>query len=40
METLGRQFDRGFGQLKKKVAMDILTWESFYEITCKWILTE
>ena len=39
METLGRQFDRGFGQLKKKVAMEILTWESFYEITYKWILT-
>lgn len=27
---LGRKFDRGFG---KKMALDILSWESFYEIT-------
>ena len=40
MEMLGRQFDRWFGQLKKKVSMDILIWESFYEITYKWMLIE
>ena len=28
-----RQFDSGFGQLRKKVTVDILIWESFHEIT-------